>query len=175
MKNSWTPGGFIQRASKEIAHDFGRPLMNKYVRNRTDYEPRNPQGEFQTQLLRWQVICSTKSNDIMRRSALGELEELVLLIIGSLKDDAYGVTITQLLEKEASRTVDFSTVHTTLKRLEEKGLVCSSMTGATAERGGRRKRYFFITAYGYKALRESKEIRMRLWSLMPLKMDLESI
>lgn len=111
----------------------------------------------------------------MKRASLGELEELILLIIGVIKEDAYGVTITQMLEKETGRTVDFSTVHTTLKRLEEKGFVKSVMAGATAERGGRRKRYFSITAYGYKALRESQEIRIRLWSLMPLKIDTRSI
>lgn len=111
----------------------------------------------------------------MKRASLGELEELILLIIGVIEEDAYGVTITQMLEKETRRAVDFSTVHTTLKRLEEKGFVKSVMTGATAERGGRRKRYFSITAFGYKALRESQEIRMRLWSLMPLKMNTKSI
>jgi PadR family transcriptional regulator, regulatory protein PadR len=111
----------------------------------------------------------------MKRTSLGELEELILLIIGVIKDDAYGVTITQMLEKETGRAVDFSTVHTTLKRLEEKGFVKSVMTGATAERGGRRKRYFTITAFGYKALGESQEIRMRLWSQIPLKMNTRSI
>jgi PadR family transcriptional regulator, regulatory protein PadR len=105
----------------------------------------------------------------MRRTALGELEELVLLIIAVIKEDAYGVNITQALEKETGRTVDFSTIHTTLKRLEQKGFLRSVMAGATTERGGRRKRFFSITAYGYKALRESQEIRMRLWSLIPLK------
>jgi len=111
----------------------------------------------------------------MQRTSLGELEELILLIIGVIKEDAYGVTITQMLEKETGRTVDFSTVHTTLKRLEEKGFVKSVMAGATAERGGRRKRYFSITSYGYKILRENQEIRTRLWSLMPLKITTRSI
>ena len=107
----------------------------------------------------------------MKRTSLGELEELVLLIIGVVKEDAYGVTITQMLEKETGRVVDFSTVHTTLKRLEEKGFVKSVMAGATPERGGRRKRFFSLTAYGVRALRESQEVRMRLWSLIPLKVN----
>ena len=111
----------------------------------------------------------------MMRTTLGELEEFILLIIGVIKDDAYGVTITQMLEKETGRAVDFSTVHTTLKRLEEKGFVKSAMGGATAERGGRRKRYFSITAYGFKTLRESQETRMRLWSQVPLKVGTKSI
>ena len=111
----------------------------------------------------------------MKRASLGELEEMILLIIGVIKQDAYGVPITQMLEKETGRVIDFSTVHTTLKRLEEKGFVKSVMGGATDERGGRRKRYFSITAFGYKALRENQETRTRLWSLMPLKMDPKSI
>lgn len=111
----------------------------------------------------------------MKRTSLGELEELVLLIIGVVKEDAYGVTITQMLEKETGRVVDFSTVHTTLKRLEEKGFVKSVMAGATPERGGRRKRFFSLTAYGVRALRESQEVRMRLWSLIPLKVNTKGI
>jgi DNA-binding PadR family transcriptional regulator len=111
----------------------------------------------------------------MKRTSLGELEELILLTIGTIKEDAYGVTITQVLEKETGRAVDFSTVHTTLKRLEEKGFVKSTMGGATAERGGRRKRFFTITSFGLKALRENQEIRTRLWSLMPLKLNTKSI
>jgi PadR family transcriptional regulator, regulatory protein PadR len=111
----------------------------------------------------------------MKRTSLGELEELILLVIGVMKEHAYGVNITQALETETGRTVDFSTVHTTLKRLEEKGFLKSTMGGATAERGGRRKRYFTITNYGYKALHENQEIRARLWSLMPLKMATKGI
>jgi len=111
----------------------------------------------------------------MKRTSLGELEELILLIIGVIKDEAYGVAITQMLEQETGRAVDFSTVHTTLKRLEEKAFVKSLMAGATAERGGRRKRYFSITSYGHKVLRESQEIRTRLWSQMPMKLNTKSI
>ena len=111
----------------------------------------------------------------MKRTSLGELEELILLIIGVVKEDAYGVIITQMLEKETGRVVDFSTVHTTLKRLEEKGFVKSVMAGATPERGGRRKRFFSLTPYGVRALRESQEVRMRLWSLIPLKVNPKGI
>ena len=111
----------------------------------------------------------------MKRTSLGELEELILLIIGVVKEDAYGVIITQMLEKETGRVVDFSTVHTTLKRLEEKGFVKSVMAGATPERGGRRKRFFSLTPYGVRALRESQEVRMRLWSLIPLRVNPKGI
>jgi DNA-binding PadR family transcriptional regulator len=57
----------------------------------------------------------------MKRTYLGEFEELVLLTIAVLGDQAYGVTITQEIEEQTGRIVDFSSVHTTLKRLEEKG------------------------------------------------------
>ena len=103
----------------------------------------------------------------MKRTFLGEFEEVVLLTVAILGEEAYGVTITQELEQKSGRVVGFSTVHTTLQRLEEKGFLSSEMGGATAEQGGRRKRFFTITAFGRKALREVKEIREELWSLLP--------
>ena len=103
----------------------------------------------------------------MKRIALGEFEEIVLLITASLEDDAYGVTITMEIEKQTGRSPGFNTVHTTLQRLEEKGLLESEMGGETAERGGRRKRYFTITKLGARALRESKQLREKLWERVP--------
>jgi PadR family transcriptional regulator PadR len=105
----------------------------------------------------------------MKRVSLGEFEEIVLLITASLEEDAYGVTITQEIEKQTERSVGFNTVHTTLQRLEEKGFITSKMGGATAERGGRRKRYFKITASGSRALRQVKELREKLWKVLPAK------
>ena len=101
---------------------------------------------------------------------LGEFEEIVLLVTASLEEDAYGVTVTQEIERQTGRSVGFNTVHTTLQRLEEKGLISSKMGGATAERGGRRKRYFTITALGSRALRDVKEIREKLWGAVPSRM-----
>jgi PadR family transcriptional regulator PadR len=95
----------------------------------------------------------------MKRTSLGEFEEIVLLITASLDSDAYGVTVTEEIEKQTGRSVGFNTVHTTLQRLETKGLIISKMGGATTERGGRRKRYFRITALGGKTIRELKELR----------------
>src|SRR3989337_421847 len=103
----------------------------------------------------------------MKRTSLGELEEIVLLVTASLQEDAYGVTITQEIEKQTGRSMGFNTVHTTLQRLEEKGFISSKMGGATEERGGRRKRYFKITALGSKALKNSKELREKLWKIVP--------
>ena len=103
----------------------------------------------------------------MKRTSLGELEEIVLLVTASLNEEAYGVTITQEIEKQTGRPLGFNTVHTTLQRLEEKGFITSKMGGATTERGGRRKRYFNLTALGIRMIRETKELRERLWKVLP--------
>ena len=103
----------------------------------------------------------------MKRAFLGEFEEVVLLTVAVLNEGAYGVSITQELEQKTGRAVGFSTVHTTLQRLEEKGFLSSQMGGATAERGGRRKRFFTVTAAGRRALQEVKQVRMELWNALP--------
>ncbi|CAN5585812.1 hypothetical protein BH09BAC4_BH09BAC4_45540 [soil metagenome] len=103
----------------------------------------------------------------MKRAFLGEFEEVVLLTVAVLDESAYGVTITQEIEQKTGRSVGFSTVHTTLQRLEEKGFLSSEMGGATAERGGRRKRFFRVTAAGRKALQEVKQVRAELWNALP--------
>jgi PadR family transcriptional regulator, regulatory protein PadR len=111
----------------------------------------------------------------MKRSYLGELEELTLLTIAGLREPAYGVNILKELEHQTGRAIDFSTIHTTLKRLEEKGFLHSEMGGATSERGGRRKRFFTITAHGVQVLRENQGIRSKLWSLVPSSIQMKGI
>ncbi|WP_128546458.1 PadR family transcriptional regulator [Larkinella soli] len=103
----------------------------------------------------------------MRRTYLGEFEEIVLLMVAILDGDAYGVTISQEIEQHVGRVVAFGTVHNTLIRLEEKGFVRSELGGATAERGGRRKRLFRVTALGSRALVDIQEVRSRLWQMVP--------
>jgi len=103
----------------------------------------------------------------MRRTYLGEFEEVVLLMVAILDGEGYGVTVSQALEEHTGRTVTFGTVHNTLIRLEEKGFVQSELGGATAERGGRRKRLFRITALGSGALQEIQQLRQNLWQLLP--------
>jgi DNA-binding PadR family transcriptional regulator len=124
------------------------------------------------------MICLTKSQEIkyMKRTYLGEFEEVVLLTIALLPEaTAYGVALTQEIEKQTGRVVDFSTVHTTLKRLEEKGFTYSKMGGATPERGGRRKRLYTLTTAGYQALRDIQEVRNHYWSIIPKQLQLKGI
>lgn len=109
----------------------------------------------------------------MKRYFLGELEELVLLTVAAIGEPAYAVNILEALESQTGRTIDFSTLHTTMKRMQDKGLLTSRMGGATAERGGRRKRFFTITSAGARALRDNQEMRSRLWSLVPMKIQMK--
>ena len=98
---------------------------------------------------------------------MGEFEETVLLIVGIQHEEAYGLSITKVIEEELGRSVNMSSVHTALYRLEEKGYVKSNLGGASERRGGRRKRIFVITSAGKAALMEAKTHRQYLWSQMP--------
>ncbi len=90
----------------------------------------------------------------MKRTYLGEFEEIVLLTVMLLENNAYGVAITHEIIEQTSRSVRLNQVHAALHRLEEKGMVMSRMGDATAERGGRRKRLFTITALGEQTLQD---------------------
>lgn len=101
------------------------------------------------------------------RTNLGELEELILLIVGALYDDAYGVSIQNELMERCNREATLSTIHVALHRLEEKGFLESRFDGATNERGGRRKLLFRVTKSGQKALANARTMRNELWRLIP--------
>ncbi len=108
----------------------------------------------------------------MKGSYLGELEELVLLTVGILYPDAYGVGVMDEIKNQASRTVNISAVHAVLTRLEDKGYLKSKMGDPSQERGGRRKRIFLLTATGKRALEEANEMRSQLYNQIP-RMALE--
>jgi PadR family transcriptional regulator, regulatory protein PadR len=102
----------------------------------------------------------------MSRIYLGELEELVLLMVAVLNREAYGVSIVAELKNTTGRDITISAIHAVLHRLEEKGFVTSQMGGASAERGGRRKRLFSITAYGRQAIEEHRDTREVIWNMI---------
>lgn len=93
---------------------------------------------------------------------LGEFEQLVLLAVLRLGDDAYAVTIRRAIEEAAARTVSRGALYTTLERLEAKGLLSSHMGEPTADRGGRARRYHKVTAAGVRALRAAHDAISRL-------------
>ena len=87
----------------------------------------------------------------MKFSRLGEFEELVLLTIGALNDQAYSVSIKKEIQAHTGRSPGIGALHSALSRLEKKGFVSSFEGGATKERGGRRKRYYHITGAGKRS------------------------
>lgn len=100
----------------------------------------------------------------MKGTYIGELEELVLLTVGILYKKAYGIAVMDEIETQTGRSLNISAVHAVLKRLEEKGLVKSSLGDPTNERGGRRKRIFLLTAAGKKTLEQTNEMRNQLFN-----------
>ncbi len=103
----------------------------------------------------------------MNKEYLGEFEELILTMVGILREDSYGNAIVNEIKSRIGRKVNLSAVHVTLYRLEDKGLVKSQMGGATNARGGRRKRIFSVTNAGLAMLKTMKEARQDLWKLIP--------
>ncbi|MGH9384346.1 MAG: PadR family transcriptional regulator [Vicinamibacterales bacterium] len=93
---------------------------------------------------------------------LGEFEQLILLAILRLGDDAYGVTIRAEISEHAGRDVAPGALYTTLDRLEAKGLIKSRMGEPTPQRGGRAKRHLTVTASGIRAVRRAQRAYQRL-------------
>jgi PadR family transcriptional regulator, regulatory protein PadR len=103
----------------------------------------------------------------MSKYQLGEFEEVVLLTVAILNGEAYGVAIIDEIEKRLKRKVSLGAMQTSLRRLEEKGFLKSEFGEATKVRGGKRKRFFSLTSFGKKALKEAREQRLGLWGAVP--------
>lgn len=91
----------------------------------------------------------------MRLYPLSEFEEIVLVTVGVLYNDAYGVAIKKEIERHLKRSISLGALQTGLLRLESKGYITSRLEKGTEERGGRRKRCFTLTPYGRKALEKT--------------------
>ena len=104
----------------------------------------------------------------MREHAyLGEFELILLLTILRLGDDAYGVPLSRELSQLRGSDVSVGSVYAALDRLELKGLISSRLGGATAERGGRAKRYFRVTEVGLRSVEETRRVLTKLWKVLP--------
>jgi PadR family transcriptional regulator, regulatory protein PadR len=91
------------------------------------------------------------------RTHLGEFEQVLLYALAQLDEDAYGGRIRELIEARTGRSVSPGAIYTALDRMEQRGLVSSSLGEATAQRGGKRKRYYRIEPAGAELLRQSHE------------------
>lgn len=101
------------------------------------------------------------------KHSLGEFEEVVLLTVGVLYDEAYGVVIKDEIERRTNRNVSVGALQSALHRMEKKGFLESRTGDPDSQRGGKPKRFFRITALGKKVLEESRDVRMQLWDSIP--------
>ena len=103
----------------------------------------------------------------MKKTKLGEFEELVLLTVASLQEKTYGVEIKRELEDRIKEKLSVGSIQSALKRIEQKGFLTSEFGEATLKRGGKRKRIYATTSYAHKILAEMKDIRAGLWDSIP--------
>ena len=103
----------------------------------------------------------------MKEYSLGEFEEIVMLTVAVLYENAYGISIKEEIEHRLKRKVSVGAMRTALSRLEKKGFLESEFGEATAVRGGKRKRYFKVTPLGKKALDQVMNTRKQLWDSIP--------
>ena len=108
----------------------------------------------------------------MTKDYLGEFEQLILLAVLGLKDNAYGMTVRREIHERTGRDVAIGAVYTTLDRLEAKGLVTSWVADATQERGGRAKRFFKLEAAGQRALKDTLTATTRMVKGLESKLGL---
>ena len=99
----------------------------------------------------------------MKKPSLGEFEQIVLLAVLQLGDEAYAVPVRDMIDRRTGRRVARGALYTALQRLETKGLLTSHLSDPLPERGGRSRRYFTVTPYGLAALREARAALLGLW------------
>ncbi|MEM7659407.1 MAG: helix-turn-helix transcriptional regulator [Bacteroidota bacterium] len=107
----------------------------------------------------------------MKKTKLGEFEELVLLTVIVLQEEAYGVAIKKELEERMSQSLSVGSVQSALKRMEEKGFLRSEFGEATKKRGGKRKRIYSATPAAHRVLTELRDIRTQLWQALPIELS----
>jgi DNA-binding PadR family transcriptional regulator len=97
-----------------------------------------------------------------RKKHLGELEQMVLMAVLQLRDEAYGTNVLRELSDRGGRRVSPGALFATMDRLEGKGLVASRLGDPTPGRGGKRKRYLTVTPQGVAALRDARNAWVRM-------------
>jgi PadR family transcriptional regulator PadR len=103
-------------------------------------------------------------------SALGEFEQVVLLAVLRLEDEAYAVSIRNEILRCTGRDVSRGSIYITLDRLETKGYLKSRLGDPTPERGGRAKRYYVLRPRAVEALKESRRQLAALWRGLDAKL-----
>ena len=104
----------------------------------------------------------------MEIQRLTDLEQLLLLSVVQAGDDAHAGSVREILEARGERKASLGSIYVTMTRLEERGMVESSMGAPTAERGGKAKRFYRVTPEGMLALQRSRRILERMWEGVPV-------
>jgi PadR family transcriptional regulator, regulatory protein PadR len=103
----------------------------------------------------------------MPRTLLTDFELMILLAALRVGDQAYGVQIAREIEQTSGRSVLLGAAYAALDRLEQKGLVASTLGEPSPQRGGRAKRFFRVTPGGVKAVKETQRALVALWKGIP--------
>ncbi|MFC1493539.1 PadR family transcriptional regulator [candidate division KSB1 bacterium] len=98
---------------------------------------------------------------------LSRSEELMLLTVWQLRDNAHCVPIRKHVSKTSGKSWSFGAIYIPLSRLEKKGMVESFLGEPTSKRGGKSKRYYRLTEDGLKALVEVRELHEKMWENIP--------
>lgn len=105
------------------------------------------------------------------RPSIGEFEELVLLSVLQVGDEAYGVPVLEEIRRRTGRSVLRPAVYVALGRLEEKGMVSARTGRAGADRGGRKRKFYTVEPEGMEALRQSRQARLSMWDGLETVLD----
>ncbi|MFY0624656.1 MAG: helix-turn-helix transcriptional regulator [Reichenbachiella sp.] len=108
----------------------------------------------------------------MKKTKLGEFEELVLLTVAVLQENAYGVEIKRELEDRLTEKLSVGSIQSALKRMEQKGFLTSEFGEASKKRGGKRKRIYCATPYAHRILAEMKDVRTKLYESVPIPLTI---
>ena len=106
-----------------------------------------------------------------RGEYLGEFEQVVLLAVARLEDEAYGMRVREEIETRAGRRTSIGAVYATLERLVSKGYARETEMPGGAERSGLARRFYEITATGKGALEGARDLQARMWSGLKLRQE----
>lgn len=98
---------------------------------------------------------------------IGEFEEIVLLLVGILEEEAYALRLSEAYTEQTGRKASIGAIHAALSRMADKGFLRSNMSEPTGTRGGRRKRIYEVTAEGEGILQDMRSLRQNLWQQYP--------
>ena len=126
------------------------PGISKYIRNMNGSPGSHPGG-----------------GDDVEVQRLTDLEQLLLLSVAQAGDGAHAATVREILEERGERPASLGSIYVTMTRLEERGMVTSSMGEPTARRGGKAKRFYRVTSEGLRALHHSRRVLERMWAGLP--------